>query len=181
MEPQLLLAIPRTVVSGGDDARIHVQCNTPIKPRYLVVPRSISRSFEIVDIKVGGNSHLHSRGEIPAEVFAGDVEALGASETEEDFLKKTKLDQPVPLAIDDCPANIFITIEVRNISPCAENFSAVLFGSHPQDHTTPIKIEDLAKENERLRAGLREVAAMGEPFNRQSVRAREILLNDKSP
>jgi hypothetical protein len=38
-----------------------------------------------------------------------------------------------------------------------------------------------AMEIERLRAGLIEIAAMGEePFNRQSVRAREILINDSS-
>jgi hypothetical protein len=41
--------------------------------------------------------------------------------------------------------------------------------------------ERSAKEIERLRAGLLEIAAMGEgPFNRQSVRAREILINDSS-
>jgi hypothetical protein len=38
-----------------------------------------------------------------------------------------------------------------------------------------------AKEIERLSKGLIEIAAMGEePFNRQSVRAREILLNNRS-
>ena len=37
-----------------------------------------------------------------------------------------------------------------------------------------------AKEIERLRAGLLEIAKMnGEPFNRQSVRAREIFIGDE--
>ena len=40
-------------------------------------------------------------------------------------------------------------------------------------------IDSGRKEIERLRAGLLEIAAMGEtPFNRQSVRAREILINE---
>ena len=36
-----------------------------------------------------------------------------------------------------------------------------------------------AREIERLRSGLHEIASMGgEPFNRQSVRAREIYIGD---
>ena len=41
--------------------------------------------------------------------------------------------------------------------------------------------ERAAKEIERLRCGLLEIARMnGDPFNRQSVRAREIFIGDEN-
>ena len=66
-----------------------------------------------------------------------------------------------------------------------EAFVAMLRAPHASadgDHAVEsirTNVGVILKEIDRLRAGLKEIASMGDgPFNRQSIRARELLLDD---
>lgn len=123
-KPHLLVPFPITTIMGCcSAAKIVARCDRPIRPRYVVVSRSVADDFVITDIKVDRTSQLHSDGSVPADTLAGDLVAVVADDSEPKFLEKTGLTAP-PLDMDP---GTTIELHVTNQSPCARNFSAVAF------------------------------------------------------
>lgn len=135
-EPQLIVPVPETVVSGGSIVRILVRAPRGFRPRYLVVPRGCAPDFFIDDIKIERRSQFHAaEGSVPAAVFSGDVEVLETDrEDEASFLRKTSPDLPVPLQMDACD-EWPIEIDVVNRSPATRLFQAVIFGTLDRSNT----------------------------------------------
>lgn len=135
-EPQLIVPVPEIVVDGASIARILVRAPRGFRPRHLVMPRYSAPDFSIDDIKIERRSQFHAaEGSVPAAVFSGDVEALGADrEDEASFLRKTSPDLPVPLLMEACDEGP-IVIDVQNRSPSTRIFQAVLFGTIDRSST----------------------------------------------
>jgi hypothetical protein len=128
-ELMLIVQFPQTTVCSNSIMIVRATSTIKIRPRYLVVPRSIARDFGVRDIKVGKNSQLcGTRGFVPAEVFAGDADLLDARETEPTFLAKTTMDHPIPLLMDACDPSLDIAIEVINLSYTSRHFMGAIFG-----------------------------------------------------
>jgi hypothetical protein len=129
MESNIVVAVPRLVVTGNSSSRVEGRCQVVFRPQYLVVPRHIGRWFEIVDVKVGGNSQFHGVGSVPAGCFSGDLDAYDVhSDPPDDFLKKVSLDMPVPLRFDVCRPGDVISVEVANVDASARNFHCAFYG-----------------------------------------------------
>lgn len=128
-ESYVIVPLPKIEVFGNDVATTEACCHNVIRPRYIVIPRTVSQDFSIINFMVGMRSQLHACGEVPAEVFAGDVECFKLGETTEPHVLSRSLDlnHPIPLKIDVC-CRTKISIQVQNTSPCARQFIAVVFG-----------------------------------------------------
>lgn len=124
----IMVPFPRTIIWGAETVAVITQPDVAMRPRYLVVPKSIAPDFMINDLKIGRHSQLYAEGEVPAEVFSGNVVALDARETEPSFLRKAELDHPIPLRIDTCDRETPISLLVLNINARGRYFMAVLFG-----------------------------------------------------
>jgi hypothetical protein len=92
---------------------------------YLVVPKLVAPDFELVSVRVGRNSQFASSGEVPADVFSGDLELWG--EPPERKVRSVVMDFPIALDLED-PKGQEVEITVRNLHPCSRNFAAVMFG-----------------------------------------------------
>jgi hypothetical protein len=143
-QPMVIVPFRRESVPGNTDVLMSTICHAAVRPRYLVIPRSVAPDFEIHDIKVGMNSQFLAEGIVPASIFAGDADAVGADADEQDFLRRAQLEVPLPLDLSSAWAGTLITLRMRNISPSARYFYATIFGlpNHPYNS---INQEDLAR------------------------------------
>lgn len=132
IEPQLLVPMPMTTVSGCDVKVVSTICMVRCRPRFLVVPRGMADDFTILDIKIGKNSQMVAEGEVPALAFAGDLDVREIRgeivEGESLSFGEVKIDHPIPIEFDDCWPHMVIRLTVRNINACARNFMAVFYG-----------------------------------------------------
>lgn len=132
IEPLSLLPMPKTVVNGQAVVNVVIYNYFHYLPRYLVIPRSVAVDFEVVNIMIGRNCQLLREGEVPATVFAGDLDIhrldIENSTPEGIPFSQVKMDYPLPISFDVCRAGEPICLTVRNTSMYARDFIAVFYG-----------------------------------------------------
>jgi hypothetical protein len=107
---QFPIGLVKNAIAPGDAQDIEVKPQVHFRGERLAVAPSISRFFNVVDIKVGKDSQLAAVGEMPAESFS----ALAVG---------------VRLELDTAQPGIVITVRVRNTDAAAHDFAAVLYGT----------------------------------------------------
>jgi hypothetical protein len=107
---QFPIGLVKTAILPGDAQDIEVKPQVHFRGERLAVAPSISRFFNVVDIKVGKDSQLAAVGEMPAESFS----ALAVG---------------VRLELDTAQPGIVITVRVRNTDAAPHDFAAVLYGT----------------------------------------------------
>ena len=117
-----VIAFSRVSVLGNDVACVRADLIADVKLRYLVVPRSIAKDFEIEEIWVGKNSQWKSKGDISAEIFSGEYSTLASDDVD------LKLDHPIALDLEPCGPMRPVVIKVRNVCANARVFCVTGFG-----------------------------------------------------
>ena len=107
---QFPIGLTKNAIAPGDAQDIEVKPQVHFRGERLAVAPSISRFFNVVDIKVGKDSQLAAVGEMPAESFS----ALAVG---------------VRLELDTAQPGIVITVRVRNTDAAPHEFAAVLYGT----------------------------------------------------
>ena len=107
---QFPIGLTKNAIAPGDAQDIEVKPQVHFRGERLAVAPSISRFFNVVDIKVGKDSQLAAVGEMPAESFS----ALAVG---------------VRLELDTAQPGIVITVRVRNTDAAPHDFAAVLYGT----------------------------------------------------
>lgn len=107
---RLILPIPKTNVLAGQSVNISIQPQDLFKTTRMLIPSDIAFDFEILDLKIGQRPQFVQSGSIPAAVFS-EV-SVGSS-----------------LDLDSADIGNIVSIEVRNKSAVALDFSGTLLGT----------------------------------------------------
>lgn len=131
LDGYVLIPFTKVCVMGCEEGVVTAVPPVGVKLCYLVVPRESAADLELVSLRVGANEQFASEGAVSADVFSGNLHLWGFP-GEGDRVKSVALDFPVPLDIED-PVGRTVEIRVRNQSPRAHNFTAVMFGKRISD------------------------------------------------
>jgi hypothetical protein len=97
-------------VQPSSEIDIEVKPQVLFRGERLAIAPSISKYFDVVDIKVGKDSQLAATGLLSGEAF--ETRAVG-----------------VRMELDTAQPGIVITLRVRNNDTVAHDFKAVLYGA----------------------------------------------------
>ena len=114
MEKVRVLGVKAHVQPGGAMVTLTVEPQIAFKGTRIFMPASLAERFEILDIRVGYNSQMISRTEVPAEFFA---EVEGATE------------KGRPFDMDLCTVGVSISFDVRNITDRSSDFVLAIEGT----------------------------------------------------
>jgi hypothetical protein len=125
----ILVAVPSLTIGGMSRGEVVGSCQVWFRPRHLVVPRSVAADFDVEGVYVGTQSQFYGGGTVPAELFAGDLEAFDVGEGSPDtFLDKVKLDVPLPLKFDVCRSGVGIRVVFFNRNVMPREFRCAFYG-----------------------------------------------------
>jgi hypothetical protein len=125
VDAYVVVPFQKISVAGTEIGSVTATPPPNVRLLYLVVPKLVAPDFSLVSVRVGQNSQFASSGEVPADAFSGDLELWGAPP--ERKVRSVVMDFPIALDLED-PDGREVVITVRNLHPCARNFTAVMFG-----------------------------------------------------
>lgn len=105
---EFVLGFGRHLVPAFATINVFIESPRQMRIKRLIISSDVADDFMVVDMKIGKDSQLLSRMEIPARVF---------SESNA---------HPPKIAFDVCYHSIYIAITVRNIDHQAHEFKAAL-------------------------------------------------------